>query len=1201
MAKVQNSSSINITRVIGTAMLPLGNRIFNGYVYNLSLTVGFNGEPSSLILNLALNKTLKNVSKRGGVIDQRKKDIAATTRAQMLARSGSVDNQGGSGSVTSFSALADHDFDINENHIGIASSYDISIRDDLKPLEKYELCNFKIISYSISKKDNEKILTLTLHDNSIVLNKIFVGLLGQHVAIDQRSESTSVIENIKVYCPAVNLTPNRLAMGVQVVMPLHFAERQLAKLLKVNTDTCVIKSGTDDFPRSSKDPNFESLKWKNGDTGKLNNEKGIFNYITIESKNQAKSIQKGYGAVILLGEEELKDAPCSSSEVLYSFDTLLAAMKKLGIEISKEKGLPSLIDKSKGKIKRNFSGTLKDVLNQWCEEYSYSYVVDFAKPDKIIIKGIDLSTSTSKETVMLARLNLETLETTANSNFVIQSQDFDYDLSQKKLNLYSSYYFKEAKDQTTSSEKSHGDINFYNMVLNADNMFPQWFGVYQKVRKEWTQLDFCGAKRTYQQVVTSAVLGKFSSKLRQIYNYNIGAFEALGFLEVMASDVDASKLSLGEDKELLLEEAISAIVEIQTQSLFLEGKPLYNFNIGFYNQELVDKIERVEFYIADFIGKHYWTSVLKIQEGTNGNQDFLSKYEMTTLPASEKYYNNQIYAEPFIREGQSLIKSLSTVYEGASSYFTAYASFIAAAERAKDACANTTEEFIKKIIDGKEYKNILFHSQRASANYSVFEELLRQLETFEYSFGMTGDHYRINLADIYAPGFKELSPVSLGLFQAVLPINISALMVADFKFGMLYSMNEPIFTFKEIPTNFTLNGAKFDTETYLNNLEFQNQIRSVCLAMGASFDNAIIKNYKDVKMGCGKTLLYKVCVLPAEDIKVENDKTATVQAALGPNPTKCQRITITRKQPPVHVVLANINKIALSGKILDIDPEVLILTVYIHDYHLNKKYGPAIKYAETESVYNTETRKAEKKIIPNRKNFSTFESITLPSQRTYPIRLMSKMTSEAFVPSQQFVKGGLEASSDISKILENDGFSVGIFSNNITPHIRDIFGDQSSAQLVLTSTSVLNANLPRDGGYLLNAVTESGGFAPSGTRDPEIPSFVGYGLENNPVYELSTFSSFHDALQKYYNDKAISIQGPAVSFSADLFCSSISSGLQDILSVNNGLSSLNITLGEAGLNLKCHFNSRPDKAAKMETLIYKNKPNIKFTNMNSLT
>jgi len=1199
MAKVQNSSSINITRVIGTVSSALGNKIFNGYVYNLSLTVGFNGEPSALILNLALDKTLKNVSKRNDVIDQRKKDIASATQTLTLTRSGGAQT---------FSVLADNDFDINENHIGIRSGYNISINGNSSSAENYELFNFKIISYSISKKNNEKILTLTLHDNSIVLNKIFVGVLGQHVALDLRSEKIAKITDIKIFCPAVNLKKEEMRT-THYKQLLHFTADHLAKKLKIDEDTCILESGFTLKEIAMPDKCKKELDALGAYTdeeisqdcrqfiqkepaciekelsGCINEDQ--FNYITIKSKDLQKSIQRGYGAVILVGEEDFKDSQCSSSEVTYSFSTLLAAMKKLGIKIFTESDSPSLIDKSKGRIKKNFSGTLKDVLNQWCDIYSYSYVVDFSSSSEIVIKGIDLSSNTSKETVMSTKLNLEDLETSS-SNFVIQSQDFDYDLSQKKLNLYSSFYFKEARDNNTSFESSLGDKNFYNM--NLASIFPKWFGLrepyyiiglngIQVFDKEnplgkFLSLDFCGAGRGYKEVITSAVLGRFSPKLRQIYNYRIGAFRALGFLTV-TDEVMNSKLNLGNDTEMLLEEAISSILEIQSKNLFdAEGDAVYDFHFGFYNQELVNQIERIESYIADFLGKHYWTDYFDVKEGSSGNENSLSQYEITSMPAVQKYYDEQLYSIPLFTEGRFLIQKLNAVYEGSESYFNAYSSLIAAKNLADTVCKSSESDYIKKLADSEQLKKLIFYSERPGSAYGVFEELIRQIEIFEYSVG-TSEHFELNLADLYSPGFKELSPVTLALLQAVLPVNISSLVVGDFKFGLLYSIanNRSLFTFEEVKNDVP--------GEFINPIELQNQIRSLCEVIGKLNENADLKSKKDKKNDCSKTVLYEICVFQSEMEKISSDASAVKQSAQGPNPLKCRRVKITRKMPPQDIVFAQLMKVSLSGRLsADLDEETMLNQIRIHNYRLTRngdsKYKATLDNKGRWYMKNIEGSE-EPAIVLYTKNLNKiiFESIIFPSEETYKIRLMSKTSSEVFVPFEQFVKGGLEDSSDISKILESDAFSVDISLNNVTPNIRGLFGDQSTPA------------------FALDTVLDTAEV------DPVIMHYQGYTLDT-PAYQFTTLTKFHETLKKYYDEKNISIQGPAVSFSAELFCSSISSGLKDILSVNNGLSSLNMTLGEGGLNLKCQFNSRPAKPLSMETLIYNNKPNIKFQNTNFL-
>jgi hypothetical protein len=262
MATVKNSTNIFISKKIGNSTSYPGNTLFNGYIYNLSLTVGLNGSPSILILNLALNKTLKNVVIRGEVVGQRKRDLATASSSKNLTQALSV---------------SDKDFDLTEMHMGSNASYTITLPSN-DPGFSYTLCNFKIISYAINQKDNEKILTLTLHDNSLVLDKIYVGLLGQHIALDARSEKTATIDKIVIHCPSVNYSDAMMTTKTNFEQQMHVVDKQLFEKLDI----------ADDF------------------------EKTFGNYITIQGKyKDFKSIHQGYGAVILLGEEEFKDAPLS--------------------------------------------------------------------------------------------------------------------------------------------------------------------------------------------------------------------------------------------------------------------------------------------------------------------------------------------------------------------------------------------------------------------------------------------------------------------------------------------------------------------------------------------------------------------------------------------------------------------------------------------------------------------------------------------------------------------------------------------------------------------------------------------------------------------------------------------------------------------------------------------------------------------------
>ena len=54
-----------------------------------------------------------------------------------------------------------------------------------------------------------------------------------------------------------------------------------------------------------------------------------------------------------------------------------------------------------------------------------------------------------------------------------RSEEFNYDLSKKNLKLYSSFYYKDAKDKSLSFENNLGDRDLY--AINLQTSFPQLF------------------------------------------------------------------------------------------------------------------------------------------------------------------------------------------------------------------------------------------------------------------------------------------------------------------------------------------------------------------------------------------------------------------------------------------------------------------------------------------------------------------------------------------------------------------------------------------------------------------------------------------------------------------------------------------------------------------------------------------------------
>ena len=1159
MAQVKNNSSISITRTKFSAGPPLdlGNKLFNGYVYALSLDVGFDGAPTTLVLNLALNKTLKEASDASTVEERRKIDIASlnqlnAARQTQTTPKDQINNKSElfQGTSNTLSQLIDKDFNIEDQYIGPTTSYNVTIING-EGKKTYQLKNFRISSYSLSKRNNEKILTVTLKDNSFVLDKIYVGVLGVEVAIDARSEIDAIVDQIILNCPPVNSSAPGQKTVKNFKQKLHFAEKTLAEQLKKNTAT-----------------NTEIIS--DTATGGAKS-----NYIIIKSTDPLKQINNGYGAIILLGEEDFKDSICKASEIYYSFKSLIKAMKALGITIlpansdagSSSSGgaqVDSLIDKSDGRIKRKYSGTLKNVLAQWCEEYSYSYVVDFSYEssssiNEVKIKGIDLADSLSKEEVLQTKLNLENLEASQSSEFVIRSQDFDYDLSKKNLKLYSSLYFKDAKEQTIESEQSLGNRQFKNIKIL--DIFPQLFSN----GAGGNGYDFCGSKRTYEQVLTSAILGKYSPKMRDIYNYSIGAYQALGFLPIGGNSA-SSKLAYLDNDNLIAYEAVTRALELQSELIFdYNGNLLIDMNLGFYNESLATNVSAIESYIVDFIGKHYWTDVQNVSDGVAGNGDVLMQYSVETVPPTEKVFANELYKLPVFRDARFLISSIASLFNGTESYFKAFAEFNSLVANSKDICDKAQVSYIKYLQDLNNLKKVVFYTARTDAAYGIFQELIRGLEYLDYyvSSGSPGTSssqlIRINLAEAYAPIFKELSPVTLGVLQAALPVDLTNLPLGNYSFGVLLGYKDIVSSTISAP-NIENVGQIFqfyfaNREVYTNPIEYQNSIAERCSKLRDILQKGDINALNAGQKSCNKTIFYSVCVLPQEQSQTQQDNAAQLNG-LGPDPSRCQRLRITRSMPSSAFLQAHVNKTLQSNNgMLSLESPALNTILIQSTRYPNPSRWDLVK------------------------NRQEIEYITLPSQVNYTIMLKSKSSTQTFIPFRNFIAGGLEDKDDIGRILNNEGFSLELDVNNITPNVRELYADATTPSYATDQTIGLS----------------------TGDGTPVVMNFRGYSEETMPKYEFDTFKSYHDKLKKYYDYKSLSLLQPNVSYSADLFCSSITDNLKSALSVQNGLTKLNIALAENGLSIQCSFQSHPGKAINFQTLINKNRPNIKLVNTNFLS
>lgn len=1124
MAEVKNTSYVAITRKVGRSRLEnLANQLFNGYVYNMSVEVGYGGTPSVLTLNLALNKTLDKVPSNRSAIEERKKDIDrvnALIESQKTGNISSVGNLGNAGNGAYLGAqhniakIADEDFNIDPKYIGMSCSYDIAIH-NASNTPSYEFKNFKISSFAISKRNNQKILTLTLLDNSFALDKIYVGLLGREMALDARSESQALVSNIQIACPPVGpacpggstVTTNNLQQT------LHFSN---LKFLQEYTKNAGIGSNKD----------FQTLNFTAGDQGTDDKE----NYVIVKSASENKSIHEGYGAVIVLGEEEFKDAPCSGAEVTYTFGTLLKAIQALGIVLGDTGDADAILkDKSNGKIRRGYTGTLRSVLSAWAEDFAFTYSLDFNE-SKLTLKGIDLSSSFTKENLLQTKLNLESAESESSQNsFVIRSQDLSYDLSRQQLKLYSSYYYKEAKDASIEYEQDKGQQILYNIKLFEQ--FPSMFGNRTNSR------DFSGSFRTYNDVVISAILGAYSPDLRDVFNYTIGAYQALGFIPYNANNPEkATPLS----DYAVFDQAIEQVAEISASNF-----QQYEFNFGFYNPNLKQAVLEMEQFIYNFIGRYYWAPH-NFKDGEFGNQDFYTKYEVNTTAPVEKVLVGELYSLPVFREARHLLQQIASVYSyGDTSYFNAFANFIDSSISTRNQCEKAQNEFSKlKSASGNFNEYYWFH-ERTDAAYGGFQELIDDLTKLKISglASTTASPALVDLGAVYSPKFQLLTPVSLAALQAVLPINLQNVQFGSFEFGILYGIknSSQIFNFRGL-------------FSAANPTELQNRIYRRCSEIlkfsSSGRESVVLRSLRS----CSKTLLYETCVRPCENANEQKGLDDALAFASGPDPASSRRLTIIRKNWSIQ---DNFVQSVLFQKEVSSNYNLSLAQVALNNGIV------AVQGLRSGTINYTDF-----------KDLAIFESVTTPSEGPFSIRIYAKTTYKYFKPFQNYVKGGLESIEDLHSIINNKNFSLKLDVNNITPNLRELFSDDTNPEFISSSVGIRTPS-----------------------NSPQYIQYQGY-TEDNPAYAFTTFNQYHNGLKEVFDASNSSMAEPNLKFSADIFCSEITSTLRDSLSIDNGLTSLNINISSEGLTIGCSFESSPAQMENLDALLIRNRPNIKLVNTN---
>ena len=175
-------------------------------------------------------------------------------------------------------------------------------------------------SYTESISAGERTYQLEFVDRSILLDKIFVGLTNRH---QKESKKSSGQVEVNALC-----SPNP-------------SQKKLS-----------LKTATIKFGEGGLGPN-------------------------LGSSNIYSRISTGdvfAGGLLVLGDEQFSENFCEVPMVDYTFNDLLSGLGNIGIRFTFTGTKGDFAALNKAGIRRQFVGTLREVLNSFCAEYSMSYI-----------------------------------------------------------------------------------------------------------------------------------------------------------------------------------------------------------------------------------------------------------------------------------------------------------------------------------------------------------------------------------------------------------------------------------------------------------------------------------------------------------------------------------------------------------------------------------------------------------------------------------------------------------------------------------------------------------------------------------------------------------------------------------------------------------------------------------------------------------
>jgi len=627
---------------------------FGGVIYSADSQVGYSGESTKLNINVALDSQIyKNNEFR-------------------------------------------RDFEISNADLNLASPVDV------KFAGSNLFRNMFLSSFETSTSVEDKSLYLTYSDGSVLLDRIFVGLIHEHFEVDRTKHTVPNSIEFKLKCP-LNETHTIDTVGGKAIQYSVCSETGYAFVDRKTLRFLANASGSPTRP-------YRVIR---------QNDQNIWS-----------------GGFIVLGAEEFSEQKCSLADVSYSFTDLIDAARQFGIAID----LSRFPDRRDNRyFKRSYSGTLKDVLQNWGNDFGVSFYWDFTKllPTLVVVDLTDRSIQSKFEAAIVGIDALDKghgANMISGSDIVINSKNHTKSLDGTFAQAFSSKFNRGPGAKEKNRRRSHS-IQFGCQTLASLTGGGTILG------------------RSITDFFISMTLGKFAPDLREIYNVRraaevyskvtedstgtafnstSGYFNAVGFIDAMGLTFGRDAGALNSLKAQIISGSnLTQIIGNQTVKAADDGVvPIgpnganYHVFCGIRDDNIKEYINSVEQSIADeFYGKHFVLSA-PASEHFECNRFYKLLESLEVQPSATFYGGNQHYKSPMAKFIQN-IKDLKI--DSLTSSGIAYQNKLIneLGELARDLADQCSDN-----INTQKRKNGFFHFERQAPWVGSKEDIDRVLNPF---------------------------------------------------------------------------------------------------------------------------------------------------------------------------------------------------------------------------------------------------------------------------------------------------------------------------------------------------------------------------------------------------------------------------------------------------------------------------------------